>query len=98
MFVLIMGVTGSGKTTIGKLLSEAIGWPFYDADDFHSLENVRKMASGVPSQTKIGALVREISAAVGISAQQRGGDGGSPAALARHTAGFFGDGTSKSSI
>ncbi len=48
MFVLIMGVTGSGKTTIGKLLSEAMGWPFYDADDFHSAENVRKMASGVP--------------------------------------------------
>ncbi len=48
MFVLIMGVTGSGKSTIGKLLSEATGWPFYDADDFHSLENVRKMASGVP--------------------------------------------------
>ena len=48
MFVLIMGVTGSGKTTIGKLLSEAIGWPFYDADDFHSPENVSKMASGVP--------------------------------------------------
>ena len=48
MFVLIMGVTGSGKSTIGKLLSEAIGWPFYDADDFHSPENVRKMGSGVP--------------------------------------------------
>lgn len=48
MFILIMGVTGSGKTTIGKLLSAAIGWPFYDADDFHPLDNVRKMASGVP--------------------------------------------------
>jgi len=48
MFILIMGVTGSGKTTIGKLLSAAMGWPFYDADDFHSADNVRKMASGVP--------------------------------------------------
>jgi len=48
MFVLIMGVTGSGKTTIGTLLSAAMGWPFYDADDFHSPANVRKMASGVP--------------------------------------------------
>ncbi len=48
MFILIMGVTGSGKTTIGKLLSEALGWPFYDADAFHSAENVRKMASRVP--------------------------------------------------
>jgi gluconokinase len=43
-----MGVTGSGKTTIGKLLSASLGWPFFDADDFHSAENVRKMTSGVP--------------------------------------------------
>ena len=48
MFVLIMGVTGSGKTTVGKLLSAEMDWPFYDADDFHSPGNVRKMASGVP--------------------------------------------------
>ncbi|HLA81209.1 MAG TPA: gluconokinase, partial [Thermoleophilia bacterium] len=47
MIILIMGVTGCGKTTIGRLLSAAIGWPFYDADDFHSPVNVRKMASGV---------------------------------------------------
>jgi gluconokinase len=48
MFVLIMGVTGSGKTTVGKLLSVSLGWAFFDADDFHSAQNVRKMASGVP--------------------------------------------------
>ena len=48
MFVLVMGVTGSGKTTIGRLLSAVMGWPFYDADDFHSPDNIRKMASGVP--------------------------------------------------
>src|SRR3972149_9050759 len=47
MFILIMGVPGCGKTTVGRLLSAAIGWPFYDADDFHSPANVRKMASGV---------------------------------------------------
>lgn len=47
MFVLIMGVTGAGKTTIGKLLSAQLGWRFYDADDYHSAENIRKMASGV---------------------------------------------------
>jgi len=47
MFILIMGVTGCGKTTVGRLLSAAIGWPFYDADDFHTPVNVRKMASGV---------------------------------------------------
>lgn len=48
MFILIMGVTGSGKTTVGTLLAAAMGWPFYDADDFHCPDNVRKMASGVP--------------------------------------------------
>jgi len=48
MFILVMGVAGSGKTTIGSQLSAAIGWPFYDADDFHSPDNVRKMAAGVP--------------------------------------------------
>ena len=48
MFILIMGVTGSGKTTIGTLLAAAMGWSFYDADDFHTSGNVRKMASGVP--------------------------------------------------
>lgn len=48
MFILVMGVTGSGKTTVGTLLSAATGWPFYDADEFHSPANVAKMASGVP--------------------------------------------------
>lgn len=48
MFILVMGVTGSGKTTVGTLLSAATGWPFYDADEFHSPANVVKMASGVP--------------------------------------------------
>ena len=47
MFILIMGITGSGKTTVATLLSAALGWPFYDADDFHSAANVHKMASSV---------------------------------------------------
>jgi 6-phosphogluconate dehydrogenase len=46
--IVIMGVSGSGKTTIGKLLSEKIQMPFFDGDDFHSEENIRKMASGKP--------------------------------------------------
>ena len=48
MFVLVMGVAGSGKTTIGALLADRLGWPFFDADDFHPPDNVRKMASGTP--------------------------------------------------
>jgi gluconokinase len=48
MIVILMGVTGTGKTTVGKLLAELTGWPFHDADDFHSPANVEKMRSGVP--------------------------------------------------
>jgi gluconokinase len=48
MVVVVMGVTGVGKTTIGRLLAEDRGWPFLDADDFHPPANVAKMRSGVP--------------------------------------------------
>jgi len=43
-----MGVSGSGKTTIGRLLSARLGIPFLDADDLHSAANVAKMAAGIP--------------------------------------------------
>jgi len=46
--VLLMGVSGSGKTTIGRLLSQITGWRFTDADDFHPPANVAKMAAGIP--------------------------------------------------
>lgn len=46
--VYIIGVSGSGKTTIGKMLSQKTGYPFYDADDFHSVENKNKMNAGIP--------------------------------------------------
>jgi gluconokinase len=48
MLLLLMGVTASGKTTVGKLLSHRLGWPFYDGDDFHPAANVEKMAHGIP--------------------------------------------------
>jgi gluconokinase len=48
MIIVLMGVTGAGKTTIGRVLSEALGWTFYDADDFHSQSNIEKMRSGQP--------------------------------------------------
>ncbi|MFN4764066.1 NADP-dependent phosphogluconate dehydrogenase [Gillisia sp. Q332] len=50
MIFIIAGVSGAGKTTIGKLLSEKLEFPFYDADDFHPPENVAKMAQGIPLQ------------------------------------------------
>jgi carbohydrate kinase (thermoresistant glucokinase family) len=46
--VIIMGVSGSGKTTIGQLLSEKTGWPFFDADSFHPKQNIDKMSAGIP--------------------------------------------------
>jgi gluconokinase len=48
MIVILMGVTGAGKTTIGRLLAKELAWAFYDADDFHSAANVEKMRRGVP--------------------------------------------------
>lgn len=43
-----MGVSGSGKTTVGSRLAERLGWPFFDADGFHPPANIDKMARGVP--------------------------------------------------
>lgn len=47
MIYMLMGVSGSGKTTIGKRLSEKLGWQFYDGDDFHPAENLEKMSKGI---------------------------------------------------
>jgi carbohydrate kinase (thermoresistant glucokinase family) len=48
MVYIIMGVSGSGKTTIGGLLAHKLALPFYDGDDFHSPGNISKMKEGVP--------------------------------------------------
>lgn len=48
MIVVLMGVSGAGKTTIGRLLSARSGWEFLDADDFHPPVNKEKMARGEP--------------------------------------------------
>jgi gluconokinase len=48
VIVIVFGVSGAGKTTIGKLLAEELGWPFLEADDFHPQSNVEKMRSGRP--------------------------------------------------
>jgi len=48
VIVVLMGVTGVGKTTIGRILAQDMGWPFLDADDFHPPANVAKMRSGIP--------------------------------------------------
>ena len=48
MFVVVMGVSGSGKSTIGRRLAERLGCPFYDGDDYHPAANIAKMAAGIP--------------------------------------------------
>jgi len=53
MILLVMGVTGSGKTTAGKLLARKLAWLFLDADDFHPPQNIEKMKrTGFRSPTK----------------------------------------------
>ena|SRR5215471_6386529 len=48
MIIILMGVSGSGKTTIGQRLAAGLGWPFYDGDQFHPQANVAKMQQGIP--------------------------------------------------
>lgn len=48
MIIIVMGVSGSGKTTVGQLLAKRLGTEFLDADDFHSETNVEKMRNGLP--------------------------------------------------
>jgi gluconokinase len=50
VIVIVMGVSGSGKTTIGQALGAELGWRYLDADDYHPAANVAKMAAGTPLQ------------------------------------------------
>ena len=48
MVIVVMGVAGAGKTTVGSLLARELDWEFADGDDFHSPENIAKMRAGIP--------------------------------------------------
>lgn len=48
LVILVMGVAGSGKTTIGRELARALGWSFHDADEYHPPANIAKMSAGQP--------------------------------------------------
>jgi gluconokinase len=48
MIIIVMGVSGSGKSTVGSRLADELGWEFYDADDFHNEANRSKMSQGIP--------------------------------------------------
>ena len=48
MYLIFMGVSGSGKSTYARLIADAYGWPYIEADDHHPAENVAKMTAGQP--------------------------------------------------
>jgi len=48
VIIILIGPMGCGKTTIGELLAQSLGWPFYDGDEFHPPANVEKMRQGIP--------------------------------------------------
>jgi gluconokinase len=72
VIVIVMGVSGSGKTTIGRALALEMGWPYRDADDYHPSANVEKMAAGTPLDDsdrwpwldKLNSVLREERAAI----------------------------------
>ena len=72
MILVVMGVSGAGKSTVGKLLAGRLGWPFLDADEHHPPQNVAKMAAGTPLTDddrwpwlqKLNLLLRRESSAV----------------------------------
>ena len=71
--VVVMGVAGTGKTTIGPLVAEALGIPYAEGDDFHPAANVAKMSAGVPlDDTDRGPWLD----AIGAWAHDRAGLGG----------------------
>jgi gluconokinase len=72
VIVIVMGVSGSGKTTIGQALAGQLGWRYLDADDYHPAANVAKMAAGTPLQDadrwpwldKLNSVLQEEKAAI----------------------------------
>ena len=52
MVIIVFGVSGAGKTTVGRLLARELGWRFIEADDFHPAANIEKMRSGHPLTDK----------------------------------------------
>jgi gluconokinase len=52
MIFIVMGVSGSGKTTVGKTVSSQFGWKFYEGDEYHPAKNMEKMKNGIPLNDK----------------------------------------------
>jgi gluconokinase len=75
MVVILMGVTGSGKTTVGRRLADRLAWEFVDGDDFHSPANKQKMGSGIPLTDADRRPWLEALRNVVLAWLQRGSDG-----------------------
>src|SRR5450755_4232650 len=73
MFVIVMGVTGSGKSTIGKLLADRLGLSFHNADDFHSAANRAKMAHNIPLEDADRWPWLELLAKLSVAWEAQGG-------------------------
>jgi gluconokinase len=66
LVVVMTGVAGTGKTVIGRLVAQELGWPFVDGDDLHSAENVAKMRSGHPlTDAERGPWLRRVARWIG---------------------------------
>ncbi len=78
MVIIVMGVAGSGKSVVGWRLARALGWDFFDADDFHPPENIARMRQGIPlSDTERAGWLEVLSRLVRQRLEQ-----GRPAVLA----------------
>jgi gluconokinase len=70
VIIVLTGVSGSGKSTVGRELAKQLSWPFHEGDDHHAPENVRKMRAGIPLDEadrgpwldSLGAVIDELSA------------------------------------
>jgi gluconokinase len=72
MVVIIMGVTGAGKTTIGSSLAETIGWRFVDSDTLHPAANVEKMRAGISlTESDRAPWLASVHALVGRAIERR---------------------------
>lgn len=72
--IVVMGVSGAGKTTVGALLAERLGWPFEDGDSFHPPANVEKMRAGTPlTDEDRWPWLRAIAARIAVARSQGAG-------------------------
>jgi gluconate kinase len=75
MIVVLMGVSGSGKTGLRKRLAAELNWPFFDGDDFHPAENIRKMAQGFnrPRSLAMAGCLKNLIATLENKGERRAG-------------------------